>query len=230
MKRAKIALALLFVALVGRNVWRVAQFREREPVYQGKRLSGWLTAYRGWHLNLTSSSTALDFFGPVYQVLPVRLPLQPSAAEQESQWHQADEALQQVGAEAIPTLLRMLRAKDSTLKLRAINLLQRCNVIKTEYVTASEWNGIAAIAFSQLELGTNAQAAAASLIEIAKDDISAESRIMAIQSLGFIGPPAKEAVPSLLRWTTNTDAGVRDSARFSLLHIDSEAAAKADIK
>ena len=38
--RVRIALAVLLVALVGGIIWQA--LREREPVYQGKRLSVWL--------------------------------------------------------------------------------------------------------------------------------------------------------------------------------------------
>ena len=41
-KRVQIALAVLLVALVSVIVWQVLHPQEREPVYQGKRLSVWL--------------------------------------------------------------------------------------------------------------------------------------------------------------------------------------------
>jgi hypothetical protein len=79
-------------------------------------------------------------------------------------------------------------------------------------------------------LGTNAQTAVPALIEIADEDISLISRLRAIESLGYIGPPAKEAVPSFLRWATNPDISVRNMARAWLLRIDPEAAAKAGVR
>jgi hypothetical protein len=43
-KRVQIALAVLLAILAGVSVWQ--GLREREPLYQGKRLSSWLDAYR----------------------------------------------------------------------------------------------------------------------------------------------------------------------------------------
>jgi HEAT repeat protein len=65
------------------------------------------------------------------------------------------------------------------------------------------------------------------LIRIANEDGSNESRLLAITVLGGIGPPAKQAVPSLLQWASNTNADLRINALNSLRHIDPEAAAKA---
>jgi len=42
-KRVQIALAILLVAVIGVSEWQV--LRVREPVYQGKPLSGWLEGY-----------------------------------------------------------------------------------------------------------------------------------------------------------------------------------------
>ncbi len=41
-KRVYIALAVLLVTLAGVMAWQGLREREREPVYQGKRLSVWL--------------------------------------------------------------------------------------------------------------------------------------------------------------------------------------------
>ena len=49
-KRVQIALAILFVALVGVIVWRVLRPPERQAAYQGKPLSDWLRSFdRGSH-------------------------------------------------------------------------------------------------------------------------------------------------------------------------------------
>lgn len=140
---------------------------------------------------------------------------------------ECDEAVLQAGTNAFPTLLRRLRAKDAGSMAKLITLLQRQHIIKIEFTPAAAWNAAAASAFWLL--GTNAQTAVPALIQIADQDISPESQRSAIYSLAGIGPAAKEAVPSLLRWTTNADPMVRNTARFSLFVIDPEAAAKAGI-
>jgi HEAT repeat protein len=139
----------------------------------------------------------------------------------------ADEAIEQIGTNAIPTLLRLLRAKDSARKEKVISLARSLRVIRIQCAYAAEWNQIAAHAF--LCLGTNAESAVPALMQIAEADISLTSRSYAIHSLGNIGPPAKAAVPSLLMWATNQVTAVRRYARLSLSCIDPEAAARSGI-
>jgi HEAT repeat protein len=121
----------------------------------------------------------------------------------------------------------MLRAKDSALKVKLMDLVNRQHIIIIRHTSAEQWNAVAASGFWLL--GTNAQTAVPALVEIADQNISTESQRKAIYSLAGIGPPAKEAVPSLLRWTANADPMVRNTAKFSLFVIDPEAAAKVGI-
>lgn len=132
----------------------------------------------------------------------------------------ADEAVRQSGTNAIPTLLRLLRFEDSALKLEFMDLVRRQHIITIQFTTAAAWNWAGAKGFGVL--GTNAQSATSPLIEIANRNISPSSRFYAIDALGFIGPPAKEAVPSLLRWATNTNLHVLCSAMHALVRISEE--------
>jgi HEAT repeat protein len=190
-KRVYIALAVLLVMLAGVIGWQ--GLREREPVYQGKRLSRWVKDY------------AL-----VFRLPPNAAPSTPNA----------DEAVRQIGTNAIPTLLRMLRAKDSPLKDKLVALAQRQHIIKIEYTPAEQWNGAAPFAFGVL--GAKAQSAVPALIEIANRNISFDSQSSAIMALGFIGPSAKEAVPSLPGWATNANAEVREISIIGLGEIGAE--------
>ena len=185
----KIVLAVVAVALVGVIVWQALSC-EREPVYQGKRLSEWLKTYMTANLN------------------------QRIQAELE-----AHEAVRRIGTNAIPTLLRMLRAKDSPLKVKLMDLAERHNIIKV-YITAEDWNSEAVSGFEVL--GTNAQSAVPALTRIVDQNISPTSRYYAIQALSGIGPPAAEAVPSLLRCATDTDPEVRGVAIVALGYIHAE--------
>jgi hypothetical protein len=63
--------------------------------------------------------------------------------------HQANEAVSAIGTNGIPTLLRLLRAKDSNLKIRVMGLLQRQHIVKIEYTPAEHWNVAAAAVFVQ---------------------------------------------------------------------------------
>jgi HEAT repeat protein len=189
-KRVYIALAAFTIALVSVFVWLAWQ--QREPVYQGKPLSEWLS--------LPKIETGK---GAVVVKDDRRA-----------------EAVREAGTKAIPTLLRMLRAKDSPLKLKVLDLAQRQHIIKIEYTKDYVWNFGGRYGFEVL--GTNAQSAAPALIEIMNQNISQESRCCAIYSLGLIGSSAKEAVPSLMRWATNTDSQVRQNAVWALGKIRSE--------
>ena len=47
-----------------------------------------------------------------------------------------DEVVRQAGTNALPTLLRMLRAKDSSLKVNLVDLLTRQHIIKMDFTLA----------------------------------------------------------------------------------------------
>jgi len=142
------------------------------------------------------------------------------------QQQEADEAVRQAGTNAIPILLRMLRAKDSALMVGLMNLAQRQRLITVHYTLAAERNYAGRQGFEVL--GAKAQSAVPGLIEIFNQNISFPSQRKAIEALGDIGPAAKEAVPSLLRWAATN---IYNAAAISALdHIDPEAAAKAGVK
>ena len=153
---------------------------------------------------------------PVYKGKPLSswlIALRTSAFSSEAQ-EQAKAAVQQAGTNAIPTLLRMLRAKDSSFKLKLLALLKRQHIIRINYSPAADWNWVAEFGF--YALGTNGQSAEPSLLEIANQNISPTSHGDAIFSLGSIGPLAKESVPSLFQWATNANGVVRLAAILSL--------------
>jgi HEAT repeat protein len=191
-KRVQIALVVGLVALAGVIEWML---HSQEPVYQGKPLSFWLKSRR----------MAVGKINGVYYM-----------GFREG----ADEAVRQAGTNAIPTLLRLLRAKDSALKAKMLSLARRQRVIKIEYTPAEVWCIGARYGFSVL--GAKAQSSVPALIEIANQNLSAASRCCAIDALGLIGPPAKDAVPSLLGWATNADWQVRCNAILALGRIRAE--------
>jgi HEAT repeat protein len=192
--RGKIALAMLFVALAGVSAWQGLSLRD--PVYQGKRLSSWLKAYR-LH-GLAGVET--------WQV--------------RTEQQEADDAVRQAGTNALPTLLRMLGAKDSALKVKLMALAQRQHLVRIRYTPAEELNYQASCAFGVLR--AKAQSAAPALMEIADHNVSRDSQWYAIAALAFVGPPEKEVLPSLLRWATNADSRVRLYAVNALGEIRAE--------
>ena len=87
-KRVQIALAVLLLAIGGMIAWQV--LRLREPVYQGKTLNAWLQEY-----------VAADNQFPVTE-------------EKTATLRRAGDGIRRIGTNALPFLVQMVRAKDST--------------------------------------------------------------------------------------------------------------------
>jgi HEAT repeat protein len=199
MKRVWIAILILIVALagvIGWLGWQVLVKPSAEPVYKGKRLSEWLK--------------------PLFY-METRSPAIWTA--EATRQRMANEAVLQAGTNAIPTLLRLLQAKDSPLKTKLLRLVAKQHVIEFDYTPACAWNNEAELRFEQL--GPCAQSAVPALIEIANQNISMSSQALTFSVLGSIGPSAEEAVPMLLHWATNTNEYVRSSAIGALGMIHS---------
>jgi HEAT repeat protein len=194
LKRVQIVLAVVLVILAGVIGWQ--GLRLREPVYQGRRLGDWLAVYKMDGLSGAES----------WQV----------RVEQQ----QADEAVRHAGTNALPVLLRMLRAKDSALKVKCVAWAMRQHLIRINYIPADELNYRACSGFGAL--GAKAQSAVPALIEIASRNRSRASRWYAIQALVLVGPPSQEAIPLLSGWATNADGSVRSYAINALGRIRAE--------
>ena len=106
------------------------------------------------------------------------------------------EAITQVGTNAIPSLLRLLRLEDSP-------FMDFIDEGRTIAAPPRVWRRRALTALEVL--GTNAATAVPALMEIAREGVSGDSRQCAIEAIGFMGPRAKEAVPALMQWMTNHD-------------------------
>jgi hypothetical protein len=162
--------------------------RSHEPVYQGKPLSVWLQRY-------ISGGSIID----------VR------------QEQEADEAIRQIGTNAIPTLLHMLRARDSRLKLELLGLAYRQSFIRVRILPAYFTTRQAAAAFHAL--GASASNAVPILIQTYREEIGPDSQCGCAEALGWIGPAASEAIPDLVSATTNSNIILRWVAVAALGHI-----------
>ena len=85
-KRVGIALAVVLVALGGVVGFQILCPQEREPVYQGRALRFWLRDYAGWDIGPKTWAEA-----------KVR----------------AEDAVRQIGTNAIPNLLKMVSKTES---------------------------------------------------------------------------------------------------------------------
>ena len=197
-KRHRTVLAVIVVAVMIGAV-TWRILRAREPVFEGKELSVWLEGYQISRHKVGSL-----------------------------QRNKADEAMRDAGTNAMPTLLRMLRAHDSPLKLKLLNLAQRQKLIRVNYVPASAKKYTAGVAFGTL--GSAASNAVPELIRIYQQDSSLQTRNAIIIALGHIGPPARDAIPLLLEAAGSTNIPLRANSANTLKAIDGEAAAKPGVR
>ena len=119
--RVRIALAVVLVAVVGVVGWQV--LRQREPVYQGQRLSVWLTRYGDG-----------DY----------------TAVTQQIAKKEVDVAVRHMGTNAVPFLVRRIRAKDSAFGLWLVKMARLQHAIKVRHTPAyvrrlQALNGITAL-------------------------------------------------------------------------------------
>ena len=111
MKRVRIVIVIVFVALVVAIGWQVMKPSD-EPVYKGKTLTNWIIEYTRVFSSPDGSESFVILDG------------------------NCDDVVREIGPNAVPTLLRLLRRRDSALRVRAMALLARQHVVKVDYVPA----------------------------------------------------------------------------------------------
>jgi len=129
----------------------------------------------------------------------------------------AQRAVEKAGTNAVPTLLRMLRQRDSPFKCRVVELAQRLRLIRLHYMPSDRRNLEAWVAFETL--GARAQGAVPALMGICDLKISMWSQLYTVKSLGAIGPAANMATLAVLRETTNSHSLVRCESLAALVRI-----------
>ena len=180
------ALIAVALAVAGVVAFQALRPQAREPAYQGKPLSFWLDGLK------------------VHQGhLPQRL--QRSAAASEI----AERAIREIGTNAVPSLLKMLRAKDSV-------MVSRCGLLWARYSRHVRhappwiqyppwWRHQAAFLHEEASrafvlLGTNAEQAVPELIRMNEQDISPTDQWAIFGALWAINPEAlRMGVPVFLR-------------------------------
>ncbi len=133
---------------------------------------------------------------------------------------EAEAAVREAGTNALPTLLSLLRARDTRFTLAWLALAQKQHYFKVEHVPALERNFEAQAAFRIL--GAGASNVVPALIGILEEKRSADSEIFTIYALAHVGPPAAVAVPALLESATNSVAAVRYNSLWALGCIKAE--------
>jgi hypothetical protein len=198
--KRRLVLVLVGAALLSGLTWALLHWHpaESEPVYKGKTLSAWLAVYDPANTNR-----------PASQLL------------------ETETAVLQMGTNAIPALLRMLRSPDPHLKRILWRLAQKQNIIHFHYVPPASVYERAAMGLEVL--GPRAESAVPELVNIFESNLSPESQGTIARVLGLMGPLAKPAVPALLRGIVSTNSLVSQSSIWAVRRIDPEAAGKAGI-
>jgi hypothetical protein len=176
--RARIVVAAVAVALLAGVLWR--GLAPGEPSYQGKGLSAWI-------------EQDVKYF-------PAK-PNSPDRAKRD----EAEAAIRQMGTNTLPTLLKMVRAKDSPLKANLLLWSSKQSVIKFHFRSASDYHAWSTYGFGAL--GPIAKPAVPALVD-ALQDKDDEVCATAANCLACIGREAKEAAPALVQLLNNRRNGV----------------------
>lgn len=116
----------------------------------------------------------------------------------------AEEAVRQIGTNAFPTLLQMLRAQDSPFKLKLMDLSKKQHVIHVHWVSAGDQYSEACAAFIILQ--GSASNAVPGLIQVYEEKVSDTSQALIAFILFHLGPAADAAVPALAKTLADTNA------------------------
>jgi HEAT repeat protein len=148
-----------------------------------------------------------------------------------AQWESSDSvsAIRQIGADAIPSLLKMLRAQDppprkpSPLQTELRVWVSWLPFRKTQATPAAILNVRASYGFQAL--GPRAARAVPRLKKMLDQTPSPNCRSSIASILAFIGPDAKAAVPSLMRAAANTNENLQINVIWALgqIHADPDA-------
>jgi hypothetical protein len=177
-----------------------------------------LIAVAGIALLALLAWTALRAPEPVYQGRPLSdwLARLYTGTDEQAR-NEATVAVRRIGTNAIPTLLRMLRAHDSPLKTRLLQWARQHNIVHSRYADPRAQNVAARYGF--LTLGPSGIGAVPELSKILDQKLSWDSEFWTANSLADMGPGAKEAVPALLRLAMSRDDVLRGAAMNALREI-----------
>jgi HEAT repeat protein len=215
--RLRIGFIILLAGVLGGLAWVLLD--SSEPEYQGRHLSFWLEQY--------------DLY--IYDDEPMTSASSNLTAEQEREHHQfwrkkrdeAKTAIQQIGAAAIPTLLRMASVKrDSELKKNLLkfgrrlfpSLFHSAGSYPAQSPSSEDCHIRAVLGF--YALGPLGKDAVPKLIRLLRSSDS-DLRARATDCLGAIGPDAEAAVPSILKSLDDTNRMIRWDATANLGRIHS---------
>lgn len=174
-KRRVVLVILSGMFLTGLALFFVG--RSDEPAYEGRDFSSWLEQYcRNQSTNSSHSS---------YQ-------------QARANRTQAETAIRRINTNALPILMKMIRARDPALRRKALALLHKQSLIYIPVRTDSERRAEACLGFRAL--GPAAKPAEPALVELALYYPDPAIRASAACALGWIVPQLDTpTLPSLIR-------------------------------
>jgi hypothetical protein len=178
-RRTRFLLSMLLIIVSSILAYQL--FRSQTSGHQGKSLDDWLNQY--------ANNISMD----------------PQSDEAKSATYEARNAIREIGTNALPYLITLVKAHDSSFKVKVIMLLQKQSFMPWHPRTAADYHRMAGAGFEAL--GSSA-APTVDMLTGLLDNPDAGVRVTAAAALQEIGPSAKSAVPSLLRHLGDKDLNV----------------------
>ncbi|MDB6110263.1 MAG: repeat protein [Pedosphaera sp.] len=157
---------------------------------------------------------------PVFQGQPLSVWLRADRHREYNPGQGPEDAIRESGTNAIPVLLRSLRAKDSDLQFKLLRFALKHRLISGPDTSAEFQNELAARGFELL--GSSAKEAVPGLMKIYQQNISQSSQENCLAALASIGPTAKQAIPLLIGATSHPAFEVRYRAFAALGNVHPE--------
>ncbi len=152
---------------------------------------------------------------PVYDGKPVSYWVRGLASIQMTHSEASNKAFQHIGTNGLPVLIKMLRTKDSKVKLWLRNLYHKQSLVHHHFTLAEEDRISAVLGFS--ELGSLAKPAVPALLDLLADEEISEDAARALAAIG------SEAVELLISALTNRNQKIRLGAIAALGGVGSNA-------
>jgi HEAT repeat protein len=190
-RRLRAVLVIMLTCLAGLLAWQF--LHPREPVYQGKTLTAWLEQFSTNHFTHRGST-----------------------ADKE-----AEEAIRQIGENALPVLLELIAAKESAFEKKVAAILPKRWQRRLESQQAWYRRTLATAGF--VALGPIAKPAVPALMGLASSE-NPDIRRHAVYALGHLGSAAQPAIPLLIERLEDPVEVVRGDAMNGLagIHLQQE--------
>jgi hypothetical protein len=230
-KHRRIVVAVLAIAVIGVMGWLALTGRHaaREPVYQGKTLSQWLSIWGPAKTNLVAQDSI-----------------------------KCSDAMKHMGTNAIPYLMRMFRTRDSDLMQRLLSAASKQHFVRVHYVSArnlrdratmglfmlgadakdavpeliqaydaeSDSNLRASVVNIFASIGPGAKAGIPCVLRsVAVTNTNEFERVFATSALGKIHADASNVIPILISNLSDKSKGVQHASATALGQYESNAKA-----